>query len=508
MQGRRGGAGREPAGERPPSPTATQNQRTDSAPGAACSPHARQGARGRRRGRGPVGRRGGDQQVAAVAPRRRRAAPPGAAARRAGRGAAGPTRRPDWSAYSRATSAAEAPDGTTQVEDADRPVDAEGEAVTRPRDTGHVDSPVGPRAPAAREVQGSPFPRRRLRAGSAHERRPGEHLSSTHLATTAEHVGTTSRDRPRTGAATPDHHGPAALALTLAARRWPPAGTAPTAPRPTRRPRPAPPPAPARPRAPPRAPATGKAVETSWFRARAPAGLAGRGDGAGLRDLRPHDPGATASSPSGPSRPTATPSPWPSSRTTRCAATPGRSARRSSRRRRWPGSRRTTCAARWAAGCFADVYGRCTRAAGRARHRDRGLGGGSTRRSWTPCSRAGSGSSTGAHRRRAYHRATQGRQGDFLSTTLRGARLDEPEMPTGQIVLQPPPQIEPERGRQRRPDERDPDARQPRLDRAGRDHGRRRPAAAATSRPACSCSRPSASSSSSSTGSGSSAPSR
>ena len=38
----------------------------------------------------------------------------------------------------------------------------------------------------------------------------------------------------------------------------------------------------------------------------------------------------------------------------------------------------------------------------------------------------------------------------------------QPEMPTGQIVLQPPPQIEPQRGRQRRADERHPDARQPR----------------------------------------------
>ena len=33
-----------------------------------------------------------------------------------------------------------------------------------------------------------------------------------------------------------------------------------------------------------------------------------------------------------------------------------------------------------------------------------------------------------------------------MSTTLRGARLDEPEMPTGQIVLQPPPEIEPNEG--------------------------------------------------------------
>jgi S-DNA-T family DNA segregation ATPase FtsK/SpoIIIE len=33
-----------------------------------------------------------------------------------------------------------------------------------------------------------------------------------------------------------------------------------------------------------------------------------------------------------------------------------------------------------------------------------------------------------------------------LSTTLRGARVDEPEMPTGQLVLQPPPQIQPNEG--------------------------------------------------------------
>ncbi|MEP9362615.1 type VII secretion protein EccCa [Nocardioides sp. CN2-186] len=33
-----------------------------------------------------------------------------------------------------------------------------------------------------------------------------------------------------------------------------------------------------------------------------------------------------------------------------------------------------------------------------------------------------------------------------MTTTLRGARLDEPELPTGQIVLQPPPQIEPNEG--------------------------------------------------------------
>ncbi|MCD4532776.1 type VII secretion protein EccCa [Nocardioides sp. cx-169] len=33
-----------------------------------------------------------------------------------------------------------------------------------------------------------------------------------------------------------------------------------------------------------------------------------------------------------------------------------------------------------------------------------------------------------------------------MSTTLRGARVDEPEMPTGQLVLQPPPQIQPAEG--------------------------------------------------------------
>ena len=33
-----------------------------------------------------------------------------------------------------------------------------------------------------------------------------------------------------------------------------------------------------------------------------------------------------------------------------------------------------------------------------------------------------------------------------MSTTLRGTRLDEPELPTGQIVLQPPPEIEPSEG--------------------------------------------------------------
>ncbi|MFC7497041.1 MULTISPECIES: type VII secretion protein EccCa [unclassified Nocardioides] len=33
-----------------------------------------------------------------------------------------------------------------------------------------------------------------------------------------------------------------------------------------------------------------------------------------------------------------------------------------------------------------------------------------------------------------------------MTTTLRGTRLDEPEMPSGQLVLQPPPQIEPNEG--------------------------------------------------------------
>ena len=35
---------------------------------------------------------------------------------------------------------------------------------------------------------------------------------------------------------------------------------------------------------------------------------------------------------------------------------------------------------------------------------------------------------------------------DELSTTLRGPRHDEPEMPSGQLVLQPPPQIQPNEG--------------------------------------------------------------
>jgi S-DNA-T family DNA segregation ATPase FtsK/SpoIIIE len=33
-----------------------------------------------------------------------------------------------------------------------------------------------------------------------------------------------------------------------------------------------------------------------------------------------------------------------------------------------------------------------------------------------------------------------------VSTTLRGTRLDAPELPTGQLVLQPPPQLEPNEG--------------------------------------------------------------
>ncbi len=65
-----------------------------------------------------------------------------------------------------------------------------------------------------------------------------------------------------------------------------------------------------------------------------------------------------------------------------------------------------------------------------------------------------------------------------------------------------------QRGRERRADERDPDAGQPRVDRAGGDDGplHRRPRR--SSRRACSCSRPSASSSCRSTGSASSARSR
>jgi DNA segregation ATPase FtsK/SpoIIIE, S-DNA-T family len=33
-----------------------------------------------------------------------------------------------------------------------------------------------------------------------------------------------------------------------------------------------------------------------------------------------------------------------------------------------------------------------------------------------------------------------------VSTTLRGGRVDEPELPSGQLVLQPPPQIQPNEG--------------------------------------------------------------
>ena len=58
-----------------------------------------------------------------------------------------------------------------------------------------------------------------------------------------------------------------------------------------------------------------------------------------------------------------------------------------------------------------------------------------------------------------------------MSTTLRGTRLDEPEMPSGQIVLQAPPQIERDEGAAGVLDERHPDARQPGIDRAGRDDG-------------------------------------
>ena len=34
----------------------------------------------------------------------------------------------------------------------------------------------------------------------------------------------------------------------------------------------------------------------------------------------------------------------------------------------------------------------------------------------------------------------------MTSSTLRGGRVDEPEMPSGQVVLQPPPQIEQSEG--------------------------------------------------------------
>ncbi len=43
-------------------------------------------------------------------------------------------------------------------------------------------------------------------------------------------------------------------------------------------------------------------------------------------------------------------------------------------------------------------------------------------------------------------RGPVGTEGDPVTTTLRGARVDEPEMPSGQIVLQAPPRIEPGEG--------------------------------------------------------------
>ena len=99
-------------------------------------------------------------------------------------------------------------------------------------------------------------------------------------------------------------------------------------------------------------------------------------------------------------------------------------------------------------------------------------------------------------------------KGARVSTTLRGGRLDQPEMPTGEIVLQAPPQLQQHEG-----------AGGvlmnaiPMLGSLGSivlvaSMGGRRAAAAATSPPACSSSPRSASSSSRSTGSGSSAPSR
>ena len=111
-----------------------------------------------------------------------------------------------------------------------------------------------------------------------------------------------------------------------------------------------------------------------------------------------------------------------------------------------------------------------------------------------------------------------GRQEDSDSTrtvsatrrpTLRGGRLDEPELPVGRLELQPPPADRAVRGRDRRADERHPDARQPRLHRPGRHDGGRQHRRSSVHRGrACSCSRRSASSSSSWTDSGSSACSR
>src|SRR6476661_7345503 len=44
------------------------------------------------------------------------------------------------------------------------------------------------------------------------------------------------------------------------------------------------------------------------------------------------------------------------------------------------------------------------------------------------------------------HPVTDSGQGGSVSTTLRGGRLDQPEMPTGEIVLQAPPQLEQHEG--------------------------------------------------------------
>jgi S-DNA-T family DNA segregation ATPase FtsK/SpoIIIE len=59
--------------------------------------------------------------------------------------------------------------------------------------------------------------------------------------------------------------------------------------------------------------------------------------------------------------------------------------------------------------------------------------------------------------------------------TARGQRLDQPELPTGKVVLQPPPEIEQDReGASGVLMNAIPDAGQPRLDRVGGHHGRQR----------------------------------
>ena len=148
--GSRGGAGREPAGQ-------DRRRRGDTEP--------EDGQRTRRRLLPPRGRRsratsGPGRWGSVVATSRSPLPTPASASGTSGdsglpsrSSSSGTAPRPDCSAYSRATSEAEAPEGTTQVEDADRSVDAEGEAVTRPRDTGHVDSPD--RTAGARRPRGA-----------------------------------------------------------------------------------------------------------------------------------------------------------------------------------------------------------------------------------------------------------------------------------------------------------------------------------------------------------------